>query len=54
MKRKFGETLKARKYRLQIKKIKIKIIHYNISKMISTLLFLIFFEEFYRAKTHDL
>jgi transposase len=50
MKRKFGEALKARKYRLQIKEIKIKIILYNISKLISSLSFLIFIEEFYRAK----
>jgi hypothetical protein len=50
LKRKFGEALKARKYRLQVKEIKIKIILYNISRMISTLSFLILFEEFYRAK----
>ncbi len=49
LKRKFGESLKARKYRLQVKEIKIKIILYNISKLISTLSFLILFEEFYRA-----
>ncbi|MEN6442212.1 MAG: hypothetical protein ABFC71_00470, partial [Methanoregula sp.] len=42
-------ALKARKYRLQIKEIKIKIILYNISKLISSLSFLIFIEEFYRA-----
>lgn len=50
LKRKFGEALKARKYRLQVKEIKIKIILYNISRMISTLSFLMLFEEFYRAK----
>ena len=49
LKRKFGEALKARKYRLQVKEIKIKIILYNISKMISTLSFHILIEEFYRA-----
>jgi len=49
LKRKFGEALKARKYRLQIKEIKIKVILYNISKMISTLSLLILIEEFYRA-----
>ncbi|MEN6442973.1 MAG: DUF262 domain-containing protein, partial [Methanoregula sp.] len=43
-------ALKARKYRLQIKEIKIKIILYNISKLISSLSFLIFIEEFYRAR----
>jgi hypothetical protein len=36
LKRKFGETLIARKYRLQIKEIKIKVILYNISRMISS------------------
>ena len=45
LKRKFGEVLKARKYRLQVKEIKIKIILYNISRMISTLSSLILFEE---------
>ena len=50
LKRKFGEALKARKYRLQVKEIKIKIILYNLSKMISTLSFLILIEEFYRAE----
>ena len=50
LKRKFGESLKARKYRLQIKEIKIKVILYNLSRMISTFLSLILTEEFYRAK----
>jgi transposase len=49
LKRKFGEALKARKYRLQIKEIKIKVILYNLSKMISTLSFVTLIEEFYRA-----
>jgi len=49
MKRKFGEILKARKYRSQIKEIKIKVILYNISRMISTLSFLILIEDFYKA-----
>jgi transposase len=49
LKRKFGESIKARKYRLQIKEIKIKVILYNISRMILTLSFLNLFEEFYRA-----
>jgi hypothetical protein len=49
LKRKFGEALKARKYRLQVKEIKIKIILYNLSRMISTLSFLCLFEEFYKA-----
>jgi len=50
IKRKFGESLKARKYRLQIKEIKCKIILYNISRIISSLSFLILIEEFYRAR----
>lgn len=37
LKRKFGEALKARQYRQQIKEIKIKVILYNISKMIVSL-----------------
>jgi len=49
LKRKFGEALKARKYRFQIKEIKIKVILYNLSRMISTLSLLILIEEFYRA-----
>jgi len=47
LKRKFGDSLKARKYRLQIKEIKFKVILYNISRIISGLALLI--EEFYRA-----
>jgi hypothetical protein len=50
MKRKFGESLKARMYRLQVKEIKIKVILYNLSKMISSVVSLILIEEFYRAK----
>jgi hypothetical protein len=34
LKRKFGETLKARKFQAQIKELKIKLILYNISKII--------------------
>jgi hypothetical protein len=50
LKQRFGESLKARKYRLQIKEIKIKVILYNLSRMISTFSFLILAEEFYRAR----
>lgn len=49
LKRKFGEALKARKYRLQVKEIKIKVILYNISRIIGPLVFIIAIEEFYRA-----
>ena len=34
LKRKFGETLKARKFQAQIKELKIKLILYNISKIL--------------------
>ena len=47
LKRKFGEALKARNYRLQIKEIKFKVILYNLSRLISDLVLLI--EDFYRA-----
>jgi hypothetical protein len=50
MKRTFGESLKARKYRFQVKEIKINVIIYNLSRMISTFTFLIHFKEFYRAE----
>jgi hypothetical protein len=33
LKRKFGESLKARKYWLRVKEIKIKVIVYNTSKL---------------------
>jgi hypothetical protein len=36
LKRKFGESLKARKYRLQIKEIKIKVILYNLSRLMKS------------------
>ncbi len=49
LKRKFGEALKARNYRLQIKEIKIRVILYNHSRMITTLSFLVLVEEFFRA-----
>jgi hypothetical protein len=49
MKRRFGESLKARKYRLRVKEIKIKVILYNLLRMILTISLLIFIEGFYRA-----
>ena len=54
MKRKLGESLKARKYRLVIKEIKIKVILYNLSRMILTFSILISIEEFYKAKCSNL
>lgn len=41
MKQRFSESFKVRKYQLHINKIKIKVIHYNISRLITTWLFLI-------------
>jgi len=34
VKRKFGETLRAKKFRNQVKEIKLKLIEYNIDKKI--------------------
>jgi hypothetical protein len=45
VKRKFGESLKARKYRLQVKEIKIKEILYNLSRMMKLFSILIIVEE---------
>jgi hypothetical protein len=50
MKRKFGESLKARRYRLQVKEIKIKVILYNLSRIILAFSILMIIEDFYRAK----
>jgi len=50
LKRKFGDSLKAQKLRLQVKEIKIKVILYNLLRRISTVLFLFLVEEFYRPK----
>ncbi|MDD5047718.1 MAG: IS5 family transposase [Methanoregulaceae archaeon] len=41
LKRKYGESLKARRYRLQVKEIKMKVILYNISRMISFVLLIL-------------
>jgi len=49
LKRKLGVALKARLYRLLVKEIKIKSILYNLSRMITTLLFLVCLVVFYRA-----
>jgi transposase len=42
IKRKFGKALKARKFQAQIKELKIKLILYNISKIIPTILIQIY------------
>ena len=41
LKRKFGEALKARKYRLQVKEIKIKMILYTLSRAMTIFFILI-------------
>jgi transposase len=43
LKRKFGEALKARKFQEQVKELKIKLILYNISKLILAILSWIFY-----------
>lgn len=50
LKRKYGESLKSRKYRLQVKEIKIKVILYNLSRWMKLFCLLVLIEEFYRAK----
>jgi hypothetical protein len=52
LKRKFGESLKARKYRLQIKEINIKVILYNLSRFMNSFSVLIIIDEFYRVKKY--
>lgn len=49
LKRKFGEALKARKYRFQVKEIKMKVILYNLSRMMALFSPLLAIEEFYKA-----
>jgi len=49
MKRKFGESLKARKFRLQVKEIKIKVILYNITRFMGIFSLLVVVEVFYKA-----
>ena len=44
LKRKFGESLKARKYRLQVKEIKIKVILYNLSRFMGNFSLLVVVE----------
>ena len=61
VKRKFGETLRARKFRNQVKEVKIKLIAYNIDKKIVEVICIklristkpILYPEFYiRSPTH--
>lgn len=53
MKKKFGESLKTRKYMLQIKEIKNKVILYNISRIISTFLILSLIEIFLQEIVYE-
>ena len=48
LKRKFGESLHAHSYRLQMKEIKIKVILYNISRRMTSFC-IHFIVEFYRG-----
>jgi calcineurin-like phosphoesterase family protein len=49
LKRKFGDSLKARKYRLQVKEIKNKVILYNLSRFMNSFSVRIIVGEFYSA-----
>ena len=40
VKRKFGETLRARKFRNQVKEVKVKLIVYNINKKIVEIIYI--------------
>ena len=50
LKRKFGEALKARKYRFQVKEIKMKVILYNLLRMMALFSGFVRIKEFYRAE----
>jgi uncharacterized membrane protein HdeD (DUF308 family) len=50
LRRRFGVSLNARKYRLYIKEIKMKMIVNNLSKIITSFVILKIVERFYRAK----
>jgi hypothetical protein len=49
LKRKFGESLKAQKSHVQVKELKIKLIFYNISKLILATFTGSYTKEFYRV-----
>jgi hypothetical protein len=50
LKRKFGDALKARKFRAQVKELKIKLILYNISKIILAIFIRSVIEDFYKTQ----
>ncbi len=49
LKRKFGESLKARKFQAQVKELKIRLILYNISKIVLAIFIRPVIEDFYKA-----
>jgi len=49
LKRRFGEGLKARRYRYQVKEIKVKLILYNLRIVMKKSVIVVLVEEFYRA-----
>ena len=54
LKRKFGESLKARKFQEQIKELKIKLILYNISKIILTISIQIYYRGILQSRKFDI
>ncbi len=50
LKRRFGEELKARKYWYQVKEIKIKVILHNLTKAVQTVVIVVVWKEFNRAR----
>jgi hypothetical protein len=50
LKRKYGESLKARKFRLRVREIKMKVILFTLLRMMALSSLLIVIEEFYRAE----
>ncbi len=45
-----GMSLKARKYRLKVKEIKMKVVLYNLSRLMSFLALLVLVRDFYKAR----
>ncbi len=50
LKRRFGESLKARRYRSQVKEIEVKLILYNLRMVMKKSVLVVLVEEFYIAK----
>ena len=49
LKRGYGESVRSRKYRNQVKEIKVRIIVYNLGRVIKRGLIFVLIEEFYGA-----